>query len=194
MSDTTKNEVTRILSGIREGDRQAADELLPFVYDKLRRMAQKSLAHEPPGLTLQATALVHEAFLRLVDQSKAQFNDRAHFLAVASQAIRRVLIDYARQQRAQKRGGGRWKMTLVEDIARAELAVDEIDLMDLNEALKNLEELSDRQARVVEFRFFGGLTIDETAAVLDVSPGTVKNDWRFARAWLRRQLEDPDGS
>lgn len=174
------------LTRLAAGDGDAAAALMPLVYDELRRLAAAHLAHERPDHTLQPTALANEAYLKLVDQTRAQWKDRAHFLAVAAQAIRRILIDHARRHRAAKRDGGkRLTLSFADDLARRPA---EIDLLELEDALDRLAALSERQAKVVEFRFFAGLDVEETAEALGVSPRTVKGDWRVARAWLQHEL------
>lgn len=187
MSASQPPEVTRWLSDLGRGDASAADRLMSVVYDELRALAQSCLQRERPDHTLQATALVHEAYLRLVDQTRVEWQGRAHFFAIAAEVIRRVLVDHARSHRALKRGGAAQRLTLFESAVLGE-GPDGVELLTLDEALRELATHSERQARVVELRFFGGLSVEETAAVLDVSPRTVKDDWRFARALLRRRL------
>ena len=191
MQSPPVQDVTELLSRVQRGDAAAADVLMPVVYDELRRLAQRELAAELPGNTLQATALVHEAYLRLVDQDRAVFRGRAQFFSIASMMIRRVLIDHARARRAQKRGGDAERITLHElsDLINPG-ATERIDLLALDEAMTELAGLNHRQSRVVELKFYGGMSIDEIAEVLDVSPRTVKDDWRFARAWLRSRLSE----
>ncbi len=185
--------VTRDLADLSRGDDDAAARLTPVVYDELRRMAASYLRMERPDHTLQPTALVHEAFLKLVDQTRAELNDRSHFCAVAAQAMRRILIDHARRCRAAKRSPDRPRVTLSEaDAATPDDATAEVDLLRLDDALGRLAELNERQSRVVELRYFGGLTVDESASVLGVSARTVKGDWRVARAWLQRELRRED--
>jgi RNA polymerase sigma factor (TIGR02999 family) len=169
------------------GDQRAFDELLPVVYDELRRQAQRALRGENVGHTLQATALVHEVYLRLAGQDRAQWQNRAQFFAMAAQLVRRILIDHARAKQTEKRGGGARAVTL-ED-AHAESPEPGVDVLALHEALERLATLDAEQARLVELRYFGGLSIEETAAVLGISPATVKREWAVARAWLRRELE-----
>jgi RNA polymerase sigma factor (TIGR02999 family) len=168
------------------GDVQARDKLMSVVYDELRRMARRYMSSENPGHTLQPTALVHDAYLRLVDQSLVKWQNRAHFFGVAAQVIRHVLVDHARERHALKRGGASFKVTLTEDVIAAEHV--DLDLVGLDDALQRLTALDSRQGRIVELRFFGGLSIEETAAVLNVSPATVKREWIMARAWLNREL------
>jgi RNA polymerase sigma factor (TIGR02999 family) len=179
------DEVTRLLVAWRDGQPGALDRLIPLVYDELRRQARRQLRQERAGHTLQPTALVHEAFLRLVGQS-AQWQNRRHFFAVASQAMRRVLVDHARARDAAKRGDGATRVTL--DDAAVEGRPAEVDVLALDEVLGRLEQLDPRQARVVELRYFGGLSAPEAAEALEVSLATVNRDWAMARAWLFREL------
>ena len=178
--------VTRLLVDWSNGDVEARDKLMSVVYDELRRMARRYMSSENPGHTLQPTALVHDAYLRLVDQSLVKWQNRAHFFGVAAQIIRHILVDHARERHALKRGGASFKVTLTEDVIAAEQV--DLDLVRLDEALERLAALDSRQGRIVELRFFGGLSIEETAAVLNVSPATVKREWVTARAWLNREL------
>ena len=174
----------------RSGDVSALDDLLPRVYDELRSLADAYMRRERAGHTLQPTALVHEAFLRLLRLPPGSVQNRMHFFALAAQAMRRILADHARRHRAAKRGGGavRVPLELVEGGAPAAPAGDDVAADDLDAALDDLAKLDERQARVVELRFFGGLSIEETAEVLSVSSATVKRDWLVARAWLHREL------
>lgn len=178
--------VTDLLRAWGKGDSAALDKLVPLVYDELRRQAHRYLRRERPGHTLQTTGLVHEAYLRLVDQRETDWQNRAQFFAVAAQMMRRVLIDHARSKQAVKRGGDNIRVTLEDAMA----AVQErgVDLLDLDEALTRLAELDPQQAKVVELRYFTGLGIEETSQVLAISPATVKREWTMARAWLRREL------
>jgi RNA polymerase sigma factor (TIGR02999 family) len=188
--DTEKGEVTRLLKAMAHGDPQAADSLLPLVYAELHRLAKAYMRRERPDHTLQPTALVHEAFLRLAGAASLSAQDRTHFLRTASQAMRRVLVDHARARNAQKRGGA-LHVTLDEAIAgRTE---PPIDMLALDDALDRLGAAEPRWAQVVELRYFAGLEIPEVAAALGVSPATVKRDWQFARAWLSREL-GPDAA
>jgi RNA polymerase sigma factor (TIGR02999 family) len=181
------SDVTRILSAIEQGDPHAAEQLLPLVYDELRRLAAQRLAQERPGQTLQATALVHEAYLRLVDTEKAQhWNGRGHFFAAAAEAMRRVLINRARDRGALKRGGN-WRRVDFDAITDP-LATTDADLLDLNEALERLGRDFPQAAQVVQLRFFAGLTSDEAASALGISARTADRQWAFARAWLLRAL------
>jgi RNA polymerase sigma factor (TIGR02999 family) len=178
------DDITESLARLSRGDPGAFERLLPVVYNEMRRIAAGYLKNERAGHTLQPTALAHEAFLRLVVQKNVTWQNRAHFLGVAAQAMRRILVDHARKKRAQRRGGGQTIVALSEEQAPA----SEVAFDDLDRALEDLARLSERQARVVELRYFGGLTIEETAEVLGVSPMTVKRDWTMARAWLFREL------
>lgn len=162
------------------------DQLMPLVYDELRRLAQSYLNSERAGHTLQGTALVHEAYLRLIDQKQVQWQNRAHFFGLASQMIRRILVDYARGRKAEKRGSGAPKLSLEEALGVP--GGTELDLVGLDDALKGLAKIDPDQCRIVELRFFGGLSIDETAAVVGVSPATVNREWASARAWLFREM------
>ncbi len=181
-----KEEVTQLLIAYGQGDRQALDRLLPVVYSELHGIAARQMRHERADHTLNATALVHEVYLKLMDQNQVSWQNRAHFFAIAARAMRQVLISYARKHNAEKRGGGA-PNTLLDgkEIALGERA-DE--LLALDEALTRLAGFDQRLAQVVEYRFFGGLTIEETSAVLDVSTMTVKRDWNKAKAWLYREL------
>ena len=178
-------DVTRLLADWADGDEAALDRLMPLVYHELRRIADRALGRERRGHTLQATALVHEAYLRLVQQHSAQFQNRVHFFAVASHVVRRILVDHARRRARHKRGGGEAPLALDMDVADD---ASSVDALVLDDALGRLAALDPQQARIVEMRFFGGLTVEETADVLRVSPSTVKRDWSMARAWLRREL------
>lgn len=192
MVDERDREVTEIVARLTAGggaDRASAEELLPHVYDELRQMARRYLSRERPGHTLQPTALVHEAYIKLVDQSKVDWQGRTHFFAVGAKVMRHLLIDHARGKGRAKRGGGWRQVTLAGGVTPfGEQEFDAADLLALNECLDRLAELDPRQARVVELRFFGGLTVPEAALVLDVSPRTVEGDWAHARAWLKREL------
>ena len=180
-------EVTRLLLAWNSGDQAALEKLMPLVYAELRELARRHFRKERPGHTLQPTAVVHEAYFRLVDQTRVTWKNRGHFLAIASQAMRRILIDHARGRDAEKRGGEVEKVTLDFAIASPEPS-REVDLLALDQALDRLKALDGDQAQIVELRFFGGLTIEETAEVMSVSPSSVKRDFRSARAWLFREL------
>jgi RNA polymerase sigma factor (TIGR02999 family) len=187
-------EVTQLLSEYRGGRREALDQLLPIVYGELRVMAARYLRGERGDHTLQPTALVHEAYVRLVDQRDVDWQNRAHFFGVAAQIMRRLLVDHARASQRRKRGGGQLKVPLEEagDVAGA-AGGNEVDLLALDDALERLAALSPQQGRVVELRYFGGLSIEETAEVLGVSTMTVKRGWAMARAWLHRELTGEGG-
>ncbi len=190
MASSPRAETTRILADLESGDRSAAAKLLPLVYDQLHAVADSFFRRQPRNHTLQPTALVHEAYLRLVDQSDEKWKSRAHFFAVAAKAMRQILINHAERRGAAKRGGDRHKLTLNEELTPAPR--HDIDLLVLDEALSRLSNLSERMGRVVELRFFGGLTVAEVAHVLDVSKRTVEGDWETARAWLSRELSEVD--
>jgi RNA polymerase sigma factor (TIGR02999 family) len=183
MSDT--GEVTRLLAEIHGGKKDAMNQLLPLVYDELHRLARTYFRRERGEHTLQPTALVHEAYLRMVDQ-KAAMQTRGHFLAVAATQMRRILLDYARKHRAERRGGGGQKVLLEDTMAIAEQIP--LDMIGLDSALTQLSRLDPEQAKLVELRFFGGLSVEETAGVLGVSPATVKRSWSSARAFLHREM------
>lgn len=177
------------LSGGKSGPPASAEELLPLVYDELRQRAELYMRWERPGHTLRPTALVHEAYLKLVDQSRVNWRGRTHFFAVGANAMRRLLIDHARGRRREKRGGGWQRITLAESLpASRDPNLDLDQLLSLNSALEKLARLDERQARVVELRFFAGLKVDEVAHLLGVSQRTVEGDWMHARAWLKREL------
>jgi RNA polymerase sigma factor (TIGR02999 family) len=178
--------VTELLVDWAEGDKAALDRLMPAVYDELRRLAERHLAQERPDHTLQATALVHEAYVKLVDQRSVRWQNRAHFFAIAAQLMRRILVDHARRRDALKRGNGGRKLSL-EDVID-ETPAPAVDILALDRILGTLATLDVQQERVVELRFFGGLTVEESAEVLGVSPTTVKREWRVAKAWLYREL------
>jgi RNA polymerase sigma factor (TIGR02999 family) len=185
------SEVTRILSAIEQGDPTAADQLLPLVYDELRRLAARKMARETAGQTLQATALVHEAYLRLVgsrsDAANSSWNSRGHFFAAAAEAMRRILVERARHKHTEKAGGDRHRIDL-SDVEPAD-AEPGVDLLALHEALEKLEATDKRRADVVKLRFFVGLTIEETAQALGISTSTADNDWAYARCWLRLEVK-----
>ncbi len=185
-----KGEVTRLLIAWNAGDRDAVERLMPLVYAELRRIAERQFRRERAGHTLQPTAVVHEAYFRLVDQTRVTWKNRGHFFAIAAQAMRRILIDHARAREADKRGGREDRVTLDLGIASPEPA-DDVDLLALDEALVRLRALDEPQARIVELRFFGGLSIEATAEVLETSPSSIKREFRSARAWLFRELGRP---
>ena len=183
------SDITHLLSDWSNGNQAALEQLLPLVYDELHRLAAKYMSRERAGHTLQTTALVNEAYLRLADQKSARWKDRAHFFAVASKVMRQILIDHARTHARAKRGGGGTRISLDEvAVISKERAAD---LLELDEALRKLAEMDQRKSEVVELRFFGGLTIEEAAEVLKVTPKTVTRDWSMARAWLFRELKGP---
>lgn len=187
VSEQRTDNVTELLIEVSKGDREAVDLLLPVIYDELRKLAANYLRRERPDHTLQPTALVHEAYIRLVDQTRANWQNRAHFFGVAAQIMRRLLVDHARKHNAEKRGQDFQKLSLDENIDRV---VDRsAELIALDDALKGLAELDEQKARMVELRYFGGLSIEETADVLGVSPVTIKRHWRFAKAWLYGQMQ-----
>ena len=183
---STPTPVTTLLQAWHQGDESARDRLVPLVYDELHRLARAQFAREKSGHTLQPTALVHEAYLRLMDHQALDWQGRTHFFALAAMTMRRVLVSHARKQRAAKRGQGGVAVTLCEEHAVAE--AQDVDVLALDAALGALEAIDPRQARIVELRYFAGLTIEETAEALGISPATVKLDWSLARAWLFRKL------
>jgi RNA polymerase sigma-70 factor, ECF subfamily len=187
MTPGSTHSVTDLLQAWASGDQAALDELLPLVYEELRRQARRYMRAQPAGHTLQTTALVHEAYLRLVGRSAVEWNGRAHFFGVASKAMRSILVDHARARGAAKRGGSARAITL-DDAGGVAGPQASVDVLALDEALGRLAELDPRKSQMVELRYFGGLGIDEAAAVLGVSPATVKREWTTARAWLRREL------
>jgi RNA polymerase sigma factor (TIGR02999 family) len=183
------SEVTRILSAIDQGDERAAERLLPLVYDELRKLAARRLAREKPGQSLQATSLVHEAYLRLVDVEKVQsWNSRGHFFAAATEAMRRILIDHARRKRRVKHGGDRKRVILEDEVCVAD---PREDVLALDEALEKLASQEPAKAELVKLRYFAGLTLEEAAACLGISKATAKRYWSVARAWLYAALTDP---
>jgi RNA polymerase sigma factor (TIGR02999 family) len=182
----TPQEVSRLLRAWGDGDQTALDRLMPLVYDELRRMARRYMDRQPSGHTLQTTALIHEAYLRLVNQQEVQWQNRAHFFGVAAKAMRSILVDYARTRQAVKRGGATHLVSL--DEAAVVSAEPTAELVALDDALQRLAAFDQRKCQVVEMRYFGGLTVEETAEVLQVSPETVARDWRLARTWLLREL------
>jgi RNA polymerase sigma-70 factor (ECF subfamily) len=179
--------VTMLLKQISSGNQNAVAELVPLLYDELRKMASRYLQRERPGHTLQATALVHEAYLRLVDQKDVEWQNRSHFFGVAAQQMRRILVDYARAHHAAKRGGPLPKISLEEALVISEERTG--DLLELDEALTRLASIDAQQVRIIELRFFAGLTVEETAKVLGISPATVKREWTTAKAWLAREIQ-----
>jgi RNA polymerase sigma factor (TIGR02999 family) len=183
------NDVTRILSAIEQGDPNAASQLLPLVYDQLRRLAAQKLAQEKPGQTLQATALVHEVYLRLADGDRAaNWNSRGHFFAAAAEAMRRILVEQARRRNTMKAGGGRHRVELSD--VDLEVNAPGIDLLALNEALDKLETKDSRKAQLVKLRFFSGLTIEQAAETLRIATSTAEADWAYAKCWLRAEMSE----
>jgi RNA polymerase sigma factor (TIGR02999 family) len=192
MCPDTSAQITRLLDNWHQGDQKARDELIPLVYEELRRMARQRLWRQRPDHTLQSAALVNEAYLRLVQQKSPQWQNRAHFFGVAAQMMRNILVDYARNRLAAKRGGGAQRVNLETEFGPARQP--EVDLLALDEGLKKLASLDAQQSRLVELRYFGGLSIEETAEVMGVSPATVKREWATARAWLQRELKKNPGT
>ena len=184
---TAAGDVTLLLAELANGKKDAADQLLPLVYDELRRVARRHLRHERIGHTLQPTALVHEAYLKLVNQRDVTWRGRAHFIGVASRIMRRILVDHARKRLREKRGGGQENLPLNENLVGLSDRESE-ELIALDAAPTGLRSLDDRQSRIVEMRYFGGLTNEETAEVLGISARTVKREWAMARAWLRSEI------
>lgn len=184
----SQNQVTQLLLDWGNGDKAALDKLVPVVYQELRRLAAYYMRRERPGHTLQTSALVNEAYMRLVDYSQMRWQSRAHFFAVAAQAMRRILVEHARKRHFAKRGGGAVKVSFDEAaIVSQEQAAD---LVALDDALTSLEAMDERKARIVELRYIGGLNIEETAEVLGISPATVQREWRAAKAWLYREINE----
>jgi RNA polymerase sigma factor (TIGR02999 family) len=186
MEHEPANSVTKLLQDWRGGDRNALDALLPLVYKELHRLAHFQLRNERPGHTLQSAALVHEAYLRLVGASLPQWESRTHFFAIAAQLMRQILVDYARRHVAAKRGGSVCKVSLHDAMATSQ--EPEVDVVALDDALQHLAQIDPRQSRVVELRFFGGLSLNEISDALEIAPATVQRDWTVARAWLHREL------
>jgi RNA polymerase sigma factor (TIGR02999 family) len=179
-------DVTALLLEWSGGNRAALDELMPLIYAEFRQLASRALSRERPNHTLQSTALAHELYLKLIDQKRAQWRDREHFFAMASQIIRRILVDYARRLHAQRRGGLDTRITF--DEAFAPQQDRDLNLVELDNALEALSQIDSQQARIIELRFFGGLSIEATGRILGVSPSTVNREWNLARAWLYREL------
>jgi RNA polymerase sigma factor (TIGR02999 family) len=182
------NDVTRLLADAQNGDRAALDSLLPLIYDELRRVAARQLQLERPDHTLQPTALVHEAYLRLLEQRSVDWLNRAHFFSIAAEMMRRILVNHAVKRNALKRGDGATRISL--DDAAGLAAEREFDVVALDDVLSELAGVDQQAARIVELRFFGGLTIEETAAVMEISDSTVKREWRTAKAWLKTRLQE----
>src|ERR1700694_922198 len=182
----TPQNVTQLLIAWNGGDKQALDKLLPVVYDELRRQAARYLRRERPGHTLQTTALIHEAYLRLIDQKSVHWQNRAQFFGIAAQMMRRILVDHARTKHRAKRGGSDIRISLTD--ATSVTKDPDLNLVELDEALNRLEKIDPQQSKIVELRFFSGLNVEETAAALQISPATVKRDWKVAKAWLYREI------
>ena len=189
MSTASGHEVTELLLRWSAGDPAALDRLIPLVYEQLHRLARRQMARERPSLTLQPTALVNETYMRLIDASQVQWKDRAHFLAISARLMRQVLVDFARSRQNLKRGAGARQISLTDALQIA--PAGRVDLVALDDALQALAALDPRRSQVVELRFFSGLNVEETAEVLQVSPETVKRDWRLAKVWLLRELRKP---
>ena len=186
MNPSSSTDITELLVAWTNGNQAARDRLMGVVYDELHRLAHRYMRRESPGHTLQTSALLNEAFVRLVDQKNVQWQNRAHFFAIAAQMMRRILVDYARSRNYAKRGGGARAMSLDEALIVSDARNEEV--VNVHEALERLTEFDARKGQIVELRFFGGLSIEETAEVLGVSPGTVMRDWTLAKAWLRRDM------
>ena len=184
--EASPHQITQLLRDWGNGDETARDQLIPLVYEELRRMAHTHMRKERPGHTLQTSALVHEAYVRLVDQTAVEWQNRAHFYGIAAQMMRRILVDHARARQYAKRGGAARPVSLEEGAIVSEERTAEVVALD--EALADLAAVDQRKSQIVELRFFGGLSIEETAGVLAVSPGTVMRDWTLAKAWLRREM------
>jgi len=182
--------ITQILKRYSQGEQDALETLLPAIYSELRRLAQSYMRKEAAGHTLQPTALVHEAYFRLIDQKEVQWQNRAHFFGIAAQLMRRILIDHARARKAEKRGGSHTEVSFDENFHGADSPEAPADLLAIDAALEKLTVLNQRQAKVVELRYFGGLSVEEIAVALDTSPATVKRDWVVAKAWLYRELSE----
>jgi RNA polymerase sigma factor (TIGR02999 family) len=188
MQNSSRNEITLLLSKLQKGDRQVVDKLMPLVYSELRRLASKYLSREYEKRTIQTTELVHEAYIKLIGNVNISWQNRAHFFGIAANSMRQILVDYARKRLAEKRGGSFTRVSLFEGI----LVFDETDekIIALDEALAKLSEIDSRLSRIVELRFFTGLTIEETAEVMQISSSTVKREWNIAKAWLYREIEN----
>ena len=188
MGQTSTNEITKLLHNWQGGDSAALDALVPVVYKELRRLAHCELRKERPNHTLQSAALVHEAYFRLLGQKPPQWESRTHFFAIAAQLMRQILVDYARRRRASKRGSGVCMLTLEDAEALPQRKDKDVDVIALDDALNTLAELDPRQSRVVELRFFAGLSLEETSEVMGIATATVQRDWTAARAWLHREI------
>jgi len=186
------NEVTQLLVSWGKGDQQSLESLIPLVYDELRRQARRYLRRERPDHTLQSSALVHEVYVRLIDQRQANWHNRSQFFGVAAQLMRRILVDHARSRGAVKRGAGVTKLAIAEEVAAIEM--QNVDLIALDTSLTKLEQVDPQQCRIVELRFFSGLSIEDTADALGISPATVKRDWAMVKAWLYREISGSPAS
>ncbi len=186
MQEIISRRITHLLVDWNNGDELALEQLMPLVYEELRRMARRHMRRQPSGHTLQTTDLIHEAYLKIAKSDGQNWQNRSHFFGVASRVMRQILVDHARSKQSQKRGGWQARITLADNLAATNDRINEIVALD--DALKNLEKLDTRRSRVVEMKFFGGLKIAEIAEVLKISPETVKRDWQFARSWLLREL------
>lgn len=186
MQSGDSHEISLLLVDWGKGDELALEQLMPLVYDELRRMAKRYMSRQPAGHTFQTTELIHETYLKLAKQDERNWQNRAHFFGVAAKAMRHILVDYARTKHSQKRGGWQERITLADDAVSTKSNSKEIIALD--DALKNLEQIDVRRSRVVELKFFGGLTMEEIAEVLNISSDTVKRDWKFARTWLLREV------
>ena len=182
-----RSEITRILMNVKGGSSKAYNQLFPLVYNQLQAIANRQMMYEPDDHTLSQTELVHEVYLKLIDQTSIDWKDRAHFFAIASRCMRQILIDYARKKKAEKRGGNKQPVTFLDALMKVDQQAD--DLIELDEALENMADINQRLADVVEYRYFGEMSIDDTAEVLDVSVSTVKRDWAKARGWLYKELK-----
>jgi RNA polymerase sigma factor (TIGR02999 family) len=192
VTESPPNQVTQLLVSWGRGDQQSLENLIPLVYDELRRQARRYLRRERPDHTLQSSALVHEVYVRLVDQRQANWHNRSQFFGVAAQLMRRILVDHARSRAAVKRGAGVPKLAIAEEVAALEM--QNVDLIALDTSLSNLEKIDPQQCRIVELRFFSGLSIEDTADALGISPATVKRDWAMAKAWLYREISGSPAS
>ena len=186
------NQVTQLLVSWGNGDQQSLESLIPLVYDELRRQARRYLRRERPDHTLQSSALVHEVYVRLIDQRQANWHNRSQFFGVAAQLMRRILVDHARSRGTVKRGAGVTKLAIAEEVAAIEM--QNVDLIALDSSLTKLEQIDPQQCRIVELRFFSGLSIEDTADALSISPATVKRDWAMAKAWLYREISGSPAS
>lgn len=186
MQSDDSHQITLLLADWGKGDELALEQLMPLVYDELHRMARNHMRRQPSGHTFQTTELIHETYLKLAKQGDQDWQNRAHFFGVAAKAMRHILVDYARSKQSQKRGGWQERITLGDEVAAAKGNAREVVALD--DALKNLEAIDERRSRVVELKFFGGMTMDEIAEVLKISSETAKRDWKFARTWLLREL------